>query len=619
MAEADLAVDAAAGQEAAADAVPQGQAVVAGQQAATVLLQPLLDALLAHQHAGLLRLLQAMHSSNKVISVLMATGICIFAQAVHTRLATPQTGAALVDAFLAQQQQGLSLVLQALHHELYPDAAANVLRCLAHAAPVRLLDALLSRQQRRGMQSLLRCLDACSEHASVCSRTVVLSLLHAAEGRPQHLLVLMLLRALQQGSIGAGQLVLSFSQMQAGPGLLRQHIKVLLELVAVQAPCQTLVAAALWSVANHSEESVAALAALNPQPLLQAMLQGGDPAMLSVGTIYLLALSDAGRRSLLPHISTILSLVAPQNSSLVCSMVMRTISLLCTAGSPDWAQQAVLQHIGGLLTAMSQQAHPDAAAAAGNVLLSLVHTPAGLHALSSEQHVDKLVSIVQSRGPATTHAARAVAQLASGLPAVRLLLVAPHHQAVIGGLHDILQELLLADAAFLADPFQAYQLLAPVYWSCVASAACQVVPAFLGDLVACLQRPELTLPAFEAVAYLTGFPAGLLGLAPHIRQVWQAVSAPRFAADAALQTYLSSVVAAVRASVQRLQREVADAQARRSHAAQMLAGLHAQHRRRPRTRGPLGKEVLLWLRCVARLQDRSEQLQQQLAVAQVAL
>jgi hypothetical protein len=45
--------------------------------------------------------------------------------------------------------------------------------------------------------------------------------------------------------------------------------QVLLELVAVQAPCQTLVTAALWSVANHSEESVAALAALDPQPLLQ--------------------------------------------------------------------------------------------------------------------------------------------------------------------------------------------------------------------------------------------------------------------------------------------------------------------------------------------------------------
>jgi hypothetical protein len=46
-------------------------------------------------------------------------------------------------------------------------------------------------------------------------------------------------------------------------------VQVLLELVAVQAPCQTLVAAALWSVANFSEESVAALAALDPQPLLQ--------------------------------------------------------------------------------------------------------------------------------------------------------------------------------------------------------------------------------------------------------------------------------------------------------------------------------------------------------------
>jgi hypothetical protein len=46
-------------------------------------------------------------------------------------------------------------------------------------------------------------------------------------------------------------------------------LQVLLELVAVQAPCQTLVTAALWSVANHSEESVAALAALDPQPLLQ--------------------------------------------------------------------------------------------------------------------------------------------------------------------------------------------------------------------------------------------------------------------------------------------------------------------------------------------------------------
>jgi hypothetical protein len=349
------------------------------------------------------------------------------------------------------------------------------------------------------------------------------------------------------------------------------------------------------------------------------MMQGGDPAMLAAGTVCLLALSDAGRRALLPHISAILSLVAPQHSSLVCSMAMRTISVLSSAGSPDWAQQAVLQHITGLLAAMSQKAHPDAAAAAGNVLLSLVHMPAGLHALCSEQHVDALVAIVRSRGPATTHAARALAQLAGGVPAVRQLLVAPQRLAVIGGLQDILQELLLADAEFVADPFQAYQLLAPVYWLCVASAACQVVPAFLPDLVACMQRPELTLPAFEGIAYLTGYPAGLLGLAPHIRQVWQAVSAPRLLGDAALQAYLSTVVAAVQASVRRLQQEVADVQARRNHAAQMLAGLYVQHRKRPRARGTLGKEVLLWLRCVGRLQERSEKLQQQLAVAQVAL
>jgi hypothetical protein len=149
--------------------VPQAQAAAASQQAASALLQPLLDALLADQHAGLLRLLQAMHSGSKVICVLMATGICIFAQAVHNRLGTAQGGAALAHAMLARQQQGLSLVLQALHDDLYPDAASNVLRCLAHAAPVRLLDALLSQQQRRGMQSLLRCLDAASEHASECT------------------------------------------------------------------------------------------------------------------------------------------------------------------------------------------------------------------------------------------------------------------------------------------------------------------------------------------------------------------------------------------------------------------------------------------------------------------
>jgi hypothetical protein len=89
--------------------------------------------------------------------------------------------------------------------------------------------------------------------------------------------------------------------------------------------------------------------------------------------------------------------------------------------------------------------------------------------------------------------------------------------------------------------------------------------------------------------------------------------------DVALQSYLSSVVAAVRASVQRLQRQVADVRARRNHAAQMLAGLHLQHRKRPRARGTLGKEVLFWLRCVGRLQERSDDLQQQLAVAQVAL
>jgi hypothetical protein len=168
LAEADAAAEVAA-QQAAADNVAQLQAASAAQQAAAQqLLQPLFDALLAEQHAGLLKLLRGIHSSSKVICVLTAAGLCMLAQAIHARLG-PQAGASLMDAMLGQQQEGLTLVLQALHHELYPDAAANMVRCLAHAAPVKLLDALLSQRHRRGMQSLLRCLDGPSEHASECS------------------------------------------------------------------------------------------------------------------------------------------------------------------------------------------------------------------------------------------------------------------------------------------------------------------------------------------------------------------------------------------------------------------------------------------------------------------
>lgn len=187
VADADMAGADAAGQEAAAAGVAPGQAASAGQQAAGVaqqaaseLAEHFVAALLANQQAGLLQLLQAMHSSSKSVSEMGAVCVAALGTVMSLRLGSQ---AAFADALLnQQQQQGLSLVLQALHLELIPKqallAAADVLCILASTAPVLLLEALLSQQHRRGMRSLLCCLDVEPDGpldpGECCQRSVLL-------------------------------------------------------------------------------------------------------------------------------------------------------------------------------------------------------------------------------------------------------------------------------------------------------------------------------------------------------------------------------------------------------------------------------------------------------------
>uniref|UniRef100_A0A383VAJ2 Uncharacterized protein n=1 Tax=Tetradesmus obliquus TaxID=3088 RepID=A0A383VAJ2_TETOB len=199
---------------------------------------------------------------------------------------------------------------------------------------------------------------------------------------------------------------------------------------------------------------------------------------------------------------------------------------------------------------MAQAAHPGPAVAAGEVLLSLTETPDLLHALSSEQHVDALVGIVQSRAPAMTLAAKALAQLACEMPAVLPLLAAPGRTEAMNSMLDIQQELL----GCAADSPSAKQLLELVHWLCVVSAACKGTPRFLPGLIRCLQQPALTLALFAELEALAVHKTGQASLAPYIRHVRQAVAAPQFLADASLQARLSSMEAAVRAAARQYQR-----------------------------------------------------------------
>ncbi|WIA11397.1 hypothetical protein OEZ85_011515 [Tetradesmus obliquus] len=413
-------------------------------------------------------------------------------------------------------------------------------------------------------------------------------------------------------AVAAGEVLLSLAGTPAGPVQLRQHIKVLLEMVAEPAPCQRHAALVLQVVTSNDDEAMAELAELDLQPLLQAVMQGGVVAEPAAAILQMLAPFDAGRRALMPHIPTILSLVAPQTSPLVCHTMMGLISVFCGAGSPEWAQQAVLQHSSGLLAAMAQAAHPGPAVAAGEVLLSLIETPDRLHALSSEQHVDALVGIVQSRAPAMTLAAKALAQLACEMPAVLPLLAAPGRTEAMNSMLDIQQELL----GCAADSPRAKQLLELVHWLCVVSAACKGIPTFLPGLIRCLQRPALTLALFAELEALAVHKIGQASLAPYIRHVRQAVAAPQFLAYASLQARLSSMEAAVQAAARQYQRFLAALKAHQHHAVTLLARQHL-HMQQPWTAAEQESVVQSWQRVANRQRHLEVSGRWLAAVAQV--
>jgi hypothetical protein len=330
---------------------------------------------------------------------------------------------------------------------------------------------------------------------------------------------------------------------------------------------------------------------------------------------------------------------------------MRIILVLATRGG-DAGQAAVLRHAPDILKVMLQRHHPDAATDAGSTIVTLLQRPEGLSALCGQQHLDMLLQVVHDRGPALAYAARCLAQLANAMPSCRTLLVHPCRQAMlscvvedllssVGQLYDAAQMTAAAaatapahaaaavPAALVAAGTEAREGFEPVFWICAAAGACEVVPAYMPQLVELMQRCTwLTVSVYDCLLQLSCFKNGRLALARHIPVVQPAVQArideqdSSIADAAALSVSLRDLVARVQQAVRELQREQKMTEGRRNHAAKLLADLHVRSRKQKRSRRVTNfsvgesehqaKELVLWLRAVATLQVQNERLLLQL-------
>jgi hypothetical protein len=327
---------------------------------------------------------------------------------------------------------------------------------------------------------------------------------------------------------------------------------------------------------------------------------------------------------------------------------MRIILVLASRGGPA-GQAAVLQHAPDVLNVMLHRQHPDAATDAGSTIVTLLQRPEGLTALCAPQHVDTLLQVVQQRGPALAYGARCLAQLANAMPSCRNLLAHPQRQALlgcvvsdllasVGQLYDAAQQAAAAAAAAVpehaaaavpvaldAAGTEAREAFEPVFWICAAAGACEVVPAYMPQLAALMQRCTwLTVSVYDCLLQLSCFEQGRLALARYLPTVQPCVQArideqdSSIADAAALAASLQDLVGRVQQAVQQLQRQQQTTEGRRNHAAKLLADLHASCRRHQRSRASVAsnekqaKELVLWLRAVATLQVQNERLLLQL-------
>lgn len=342
----------------------------------------------------------------------------------------------------------------------------------------------------------------------------------------------------------------------------------------------------------------------------------------------------------------------PHHRTEVTAQVVRIILVLASRGGAA-GQAAVLQHAPAVLNVMLHRQHPDAATDAGNTIVTLLQRPEGLTALSGVQHVDTLLQVVHQRGPALACAARCLAQLANAMPSCRQLLAHPRRQAMlgyvvsgllasVGQLYDASQQAAAAAAAGVPEQAaaavpvaldaagtEAREAFEPVFWVCAAAGACEVVPGYIPQLVALLQRCTwLTVSVYDCLLQLSCFNQGRLALARYLSTVQRCVQAriderdSSIADAAALAASLRDLAARVQQAVQQLQREQQRTEGRRNHAAKLLADLHGSCRKKQRgsssSRGVIApsqgqaRELVLWLRGVATLQVQNERLLLQL-------
>jgi hypothetical protein len=163
----------------------------------------------AQQQQGIKALLSSMVcSSDSILSHAAASvivGLAATAQLHPGPEATAITEAWFEAVIGVQEPPGMAVLLQSLHAPVIADAAALAVMTFAVAVPGRLLQALLTPQHRRGLQSLLRGLDSSRRVVALLSSAALERMLGAADEVQLAALLQHLLRCVQQQSSEAAR------------------------------------------------------------------------------------------------------------------------------------------------------------------------------------------------------------------------------------------------------------------------------------------------------------------------------------------------------------------------------------------------------------------------------
>jgi hypothetical protein len=180
------------------------EAAMSGPAAASVLVE-----VVAQQRQGIQTLLSSMAcSSDSILS--HAAASVVVGLAATAQLHPGPEAAAITEAWFEavigiQEPAGMAVLLQSLHVPVIADAAALAVMTFAVAVPGRLLQALLTPQHRRGLQSLLRGLDSSRRVVALLSSAALERMLGAADEAQLGALLQHLLRCVQQQSSEAAR------------------------------------------------------------------------------------------------------------------------------------------------------------------------------------------------------------------------------------------------------------------------------------------------------------------------------------------------------------------------------------------------------------------------------